>query len=219
MNRRRLIGKLAAVALAATAVFVLGCNFWVVRVARPHVVCDAARLPAQEAALVLGTSAYTWDGDPSVDFRGRIAAAAELYHRGKVRRLIASGTNPDPSYNEPRKMKQALRDAGVPDAAVTMDLSGDRTLESVINAYGEFGFRQFTIVTQEYHAYRAVFLAQKRGLDAWAYCAPGRSLPLREILARVKAALEVLFLPAPESALPAPTSLHAPAAPAAAGGG
>ncbi|MEK6806617.1 MAG: ElyC/SanA/YdcF family protein [Pseudomonadota bacterium] len=213
MSRRRFIRNIAAVALLATAAFVLACNLWVVWSAQSRVISDPAQLPTQEAALVLGTSAYTWDGDASPDFKGRIAAAAELHRLGKVQRLIASGANPDARYNEPRKMKKALLDAGVPDAAITLDLSGDRTLESVIRAYGEFGFTRFTIVTQEYHAYRAVFLAQQRGLDAWAYCAPGRSLPPREVFARVKAALEVLILPAPEPVKSFPNNPRAPGLP------
>ncbi len=205
--------------LATTGLFVFSCNFWIVATTRDSVICDAASLPVHEAALILGTSAYTWDGDPSMDFKGRIAAAVELHRLGKVRRLIASGTHREPGYNEPRKMRQALINAGVPAAAVTLDPSGDRTLESVMGAYAEFGLTRFTIITQKYHAYRAVFLAQQRGLDAVAYCAPGRSLPSREVFARVKAVLEVLILPAPVPLESVPRGLPEPAAPAARAGG
>lgn len=205
--------------LVTTGFLVFACNFWIVATTRDAVFCDAGELPEHDAALILGTSAYTWGGDPSADFNGRIGAAAELFRLGKVQRLIASGANPGPSYNEPRKMQQALMDAGVPAAVITQDLSGDRTLESVMRAYAEFGLTRFTIVTQEYHAYRAVFLAQQRGLDAVAYCAPGRRLPVREVFARVKAVLEVLLLPAPEPVESAPKNLPAPESPAVRAGG
>ena len=40
-----------------------------------------------------------------------------------MRHLLVSGANPDRTYNEPRKMYQALRRLGVPDAAITLGLA------------------------------------------------------------------------------------------------
>jgi len=195
VNRRRLL-QAAAAATTAAAVFVLACNLWVVLATRQQVICDAARLPAQDTALLLGTSPYARRGGPSGEFHARIAAAAELLRLHKVQRLIASGTNPEPGYNEPGQMQQALLDSQVPAEAIRLDTSGDSTWESVRRMESEFGLRRYTIVTSKYHTYRAVFMAQQRGHEVVAYCAPGRSLPLREIFARVKAALEAVFLPA-----------------------
>jgi SanA protein len=63
-----------------------------------------------------------------------------------------------------------------------------------------FGLSQVTIISDRFHNYRAVFLAQHAGLDAVAYCA--KPVPLkfqtkatvRECLARPKALLDLYVL-------------------------
>ncbi len=91
-------------------------------------------------ALVLGTSKRTRQGWPNAHFTRRIAAAAALYHAGRVRRLIVSGdAHNSRGSNEPADMRAALRELGVPDAAITEDPAGFRTLDSVVRAREVFG--------------------------------------------------------------------------------
>src|SRR5262249_60493660 len=92
---------------------------------------------------------------------------------GKVKKLIVSGANPDSTYNEPRKMWQELTKAGVPPADITMDFAGFRTLDTIIRAQTVFGLNRATIITQRYHAYRAVFIGRKLNINVVAYPATG----------------------------------------------
>jgi len=187
-------------AVLAAALLILGANRWVINASNAYLFTEESLLPENEVGLVLGTSNFTADGDANPSFRGRIEAAAELYQAHKVMRLIVSGTNPDSHYNEPKRMREALVAAGVPDDAITMDFAGDHTLDSIERAQSVFGLTQFTIITQRYHAYRAVFIARKLGLRAVAFTAPlnGKDLgprnPVREIFARVSAILELYVL-------------------------
>lgn len=48
-------------------------------------------VPEHEYGLLLGTSPITSQGAHNYYFDNRIKAAAELYHAGKVRKIIASG--------------------------------------------------------------------------------------------------------------------------------
>lgn len=188
------------IVLALVPLLVLLANRWVINSTDAYMFKNWSLLPENEVGLVLGTSVYTREGKTNPHFQGRIRAAVELYQIGKVKHLIVSGANPDATYNEPRRMWKALTEAGVPSSAITMDFAGFRTLDSIVRAQDVFGLTQFTIVTQRYHAYRAVFIGKKLGLKVVAYTPPGDEpgydvrLYLREWLARFMAVLDVFVL-------------------------
>lgn len=201
-SSRRRLRRWFWIGIAGLLVFVILCNRWIINSTGAYLYTDASLLPSNEVGLVLGTSPYTEDGEGSLHFKGRLHAAAQLYQMGKVKHLIVSGANPDSTYNEPRKMWQALVKAGVPQKDITMDFAGVRTLDSVVRAQAVWGQSRFTVITQRYHAYRAVFLARKLGMNVAAYVAPmgevdgvyGARNPPREIFARAKAVLDLLIL-------------------------
>lgn len=186
--------------LGVAVIFVVGANAWVVGSSRAYVFDDIQALPNNDVGLVLGTSPYTRQGNHNLLFKYRIQAAATLYKAGKVRHLLLSGANPDKTYNEPRKMYQALRKAGVPDSAMTMDFAGLRTLDSMVRAGQVFGLTRFTIISQRFHDYRAVFIARHEGLDAVAYNSPREDArqnlrtEAREFGARAKAVVDLFVI-------------------------
>jgi SanA protein len=207
--------------LGLAAAFFLLCNLWVLRSSAPYIYSSIEALPENDVGLLLGTSPYSRKGNESVLFQHRIDAAAALYKAGKIRHVLASGANPDETYNEPRKMYYALVEAGVPGEAITLDFAGFRTLDSVVRAAEVFRVPSYTIISQRFHLNRAVFIARHEGIDAVAYAPPEtrerqkRRLLVREALARVNTILDVVvlrtrprFLGAPEpivlQSLPAP---------------
>lgn len=190
--------------LVLVPTLVLVGNLWVINNTESDLYTNWAALPENEVGLVLGTSPFTSGGKPNPHFTGRITAAVELYQLGRVRHLIVSGANPDESYNEPRRMWQALTAAGVPAQAITMDFAGLRTFDSLARAKLVFGLDRLTLITQDYHAYRALFIGKKLGLNPVAYAPAGESSGpafrpyLREVIARVWAILDLyLFGTAP----------------------
>lgn len=194
--RRALLWSLLGIGLV-----VLLSNRWIINSTDTRVYRDLGLLPFNDVGLVLGTSRYLRSGEPSPEFSGRIHAAAELFSAGKVRHLIVSGANPDNTYNEPRAMYQALVKQGVPASAITMDFAGFRTFDSIVRAKAVFGLDRFTVVTQKYHSYRAVFIGRQLGMKVVAYVADatadgrqGRRHPTREVLARTMAVFDLFLL-------------------------
>lgn len=175
------------------------CDSAIRRGAAPYLYDAVEAVPANEAALVLGTSHRARGGGGNPYFNRRIEAAAALYHAGKVRYLIVSGDNGTVSYNEPREMRRALMAAGVDSARITLDFAGFRTLDSVVRAKEIFGQQRFTVVSQRFHNERAVYLARRLGIEAIGFDAAdpqawwGPRVWLRERLARVKVFID-LFL-------------------------
>lgn len=156
--------------------------------------------PTNEVGLVLGTGKTTRRGNPNLHFTQRINAAVELYRSGKVQHLLVSGDNHIASYDEPTDMMNALAAAGIPTNAITRDYAGFRTLDSIVRANAVFGLKKFTIVTEEFHCPRALWIAQQHGLDAVAFAAPDLSarwslrVKARESLARVLCGLDLYVL-------------------------
>ncbi len=201
MRRKRRLKKLFWWGLGLFVLTVLLCNRWVINSTDAYLYTSFTLLPENEVGIVLGTSSYTRNGEPNPQFYARVAAAAQLYEIGKIKHIIVSGANPDSTYNEPRRMWQELTKAGVPAKDITMDFAGFRTLDSMARAGQVFGLERCTIITQRYHAYRAVFLGKKMGVRVAAYLAPiapghdlGRRNPPREVFARVKAVLDLFVL-------------------------
>lgn len=153
-------------------------------------------------ALLLGTAKFTRSGMVNPYYRYRIVAAVELYKAGKVKKIIASGDNSSKYYNEPATMRDDLAAAGVPKDDILMDFAGFRTLDSVARCKSKFGVEDPLIITQAYHAKRALYLADRLGLGgaaAYAAKAPDSASyrlrnELRESLARTLAFLDTSVL-------------------------
>jgi SanA protein len=212
VRRTLLIGAIAAVGLIALI------NHWVINNTYSYIHDDWSLLPDNDVGLVLGTSPLTRDGEPNPQFYGRIQAAAQLYRLGKIKHIIVSGANPDATYNEPRAMRRELIKDGVPPAAIVMDFAGFRTFDSVARAQAVFGLDRLTIITQRYHAYRAVFIAKKLHLKVVAYAAPSEEIGslsrtmLREVFARFKAVLDIYVLDTEPKFLGTPQPVTSPEA-------
>lgn len=178
--------------------FILGTNIWVVQSTKSYIF-NLSEAPKNDVALVLGTSKKTSDGKPNRFFVERMQTAAALHSVEKVKHILVSGDNRTKYYNEPRDMLQALGDLNIPVEDVSLDFAGLRTFDSVVRCNEVFGQHQFTIVTQEFHCYRSVFIARYFDMDAVAVSADnggpiGNALAIREVLARTMAVLDLYVL-------------------------
>lgn len=135
-------------------------------------------------------------------FNNRIKAAAELYHAGKIKRIIASGgAYPDynPPYDEVAAMREGLIARGVSSDDIILDNEGWRTYQSIRNVIAKYGLKRITIISQKYHVERAVTLASRLRIDAIGYGAAmtghfgaDATCIARELPARVKMMTDLL---------------------------
>ncbi|WP_373511927.1 vancomycin high temperature exclusion protein [Persicitalea sp.] len=196
MRVKRIIKILISITFAGI-VFILLCNVWVVVSTRPNSYFVVDSLPTNQVGLVLGTSKATSDGEENLYFKYRMEAAARLFNEGKVKSLILSGNNDSKYYNEPQDMEQAMLKLGIPKSALLLDYAGYRTFDSIIRCKNIFKQDHITIVSQDFHNARALYIAQKEGINAISFAAQdvpaGYSLRtlIREYLARPKAVIDV----------------------------
>ena len=163
---------------------------------------EQAAKTGAECILVLGAGVRA-DGSPSDMLRDRLEYALDLYRAGAAPKILMSGDHGRKEYDEVNAMKDYALAAGVPSEDVFMDHAGFSTYVSLYRARDVFQARRVLIVTQEYHLYRALYIAQALGLEAWGVAAdpqPYRGQlyrEFREVLARDKDFFLCLFQPEP----------------------
>ena len=163
--RRGLIFLLCLAAVGTGTL--LGINHSIKTVGRGRILSQeqAAALGGIDCILVLGCGVRE-DGKPSDMLRDRLTRGLALYDAGAAPKLLMSGDHGRADYDEVNTMKAVAVTAGVPSADVFMDHAGFSTYESIYRAKEIFEAKRIIIVTQEYHLYRALYLAEKLGLDA-----------------------------------------------------
>lgn len=163
---------------------------------------EAAKLTDVDCILVLGCGVRS-DGSPSDMLFDRLTRGVELFELGAAQKLLMSGDHGQEGYDEVNTMKAFAVDAGIASEKIFMDHAGFSTYESMYRAKEIFQAKKVIIVTQRYHLYRALYIAERLGLEAYGVAADYRTYSgqtyrdLREILARVKDFGTSLFKPKP----------------------
>lgn len=178
----------------------LGLNGYVKNAASDRILTleEAIDFFDADCILVLGCQVKA-DGVPSHMLEDRLRRSVELYNQGAAPKLLMSGDHGQVEYNEVATMKQYAVDSGIIDSDVFMDHAGFSTYESLYRAKEIFGVKKVIIVSQEYHLYRALYIAKQLGIEACGVGADYRTYwgqakrEVREILARCKDVFTTAF--------------------------
>lgn len=160
---------------------------------------DLNKIPHNKVGLLLGTSKFLKSGLPNQYFSNRIQATVDLYKSHKIEFVVISGDNSKKDYNEPLDMKNELIKNGIPENKIYLDYAGFRTYDSVIRLDKIFGQKSFTIISQDFHNRRAIYIAKSKDLKAIGFNAKdidlynGFKTKLREKFARVKVFVDILI--------------------------
>ena len=207
MKKKRII-RVIALVLAGCCLLgggtVLGLDAYVKQSTSDRILSaeEAALIADADCVLVLGCQVKS-DGVPSHMLEDRLRRGVELYQLAAAPKLLMSGDHGQEEYNEVATMKKYAVDAGIPDADVFMDHAGFSTYESLYRAKEIFGADKIIVVSQKYHLYRALYIAEQLGIDAYGVDADYRSYwgqtkrEIREILARCKDLLTTAFRVSP----------------------
>ncbi len=196
MKRLKYILLLSIISLLGVIIL---CDYRISFTTKEYLYTDVSAIPYNKVGLVLGTSKYARNGRGNLYFQGRVQAVVDLFEANKISFVIVSGDNGTKEYNEPQDMKEALMAKGIPENKIFLDYAGFRTFDSVIRANKIFGQTDFTIISQQFHNERAIFIARQKGLNAIGFNAKDvegyNSLRTRarEKLARVNVFTDLLI--------------------------
>lgn len=155
-----------------------------------------------DCILVLG--AGIWGDKPSPMLEDRLNEAISLYNKGVSNKIIMSGDHGREDYDEVNIMKDYAIEKGIPSEDIFMDHAGFSSYDSIYRARDIFKAKRIVIVTQKYHLYRALYIANSLGLEAKGVGADPRTYTnqwkreLREIVARNKDFISCIFKPKPK---------------------
>lgn len=155
-------------------------------------------LPDAEVVLILGARVYS-DKRMSDIYLDRAKTALAVYWSGKVKKILVSGDHGGEYYDEVNTVRKFLLEDGVPAEDIFLDHAGFDTYDSVYRAKNIFGVSSMIISTQNFHLPRAIYISKNLSIEASGISADRRrylnmtNYQLRELLARIKAFLDVTF--------------------------
>lgn len=196
MGWSRRIAVVAAVGVVGSGLVVAAANAVVLVRSGDRIAREPTALPHAQVAIVPGSRVLP-NGELGAVVEQRVEAAIGLYDAGVVDKLLLSGDNRTHDYNEPDAMRDAVLAAGVPAADVFTDYAGYDTWHTMARASEVFDVRSAIVVTQDFHAARAVDLGRAAGIDVRALAVGDASgwAERREVLARVTGLAEATVRP------------------------
>lgn len=199
MNRFKQTLRLLPIALILVLLFVVVMDRLVAKSTRVYLYTSVSAVPYNKIGLLLGTSKNLRSGRVNLFYKHRIEAAVELFFAGKIDVILVSGDNGSVKYDEPTDIKNDLMERGVPENRIVLDYAGFNTYDSVVRCKEIFGQASITVISQQFHNERAVYIARRKGMEAFGYNAKdvkeygGFRTLVREKLARVKMAMDLLI--------------------------
>ena len=191
--------KIFKIIFIVSGLFCIGCllltliiNLYMLSYTKDYIYYESDDVPQTQCVMILGAGVST-SGTISHVARDRVEAALELYHQGKVEKVIISGDHGRRNYDEVNSIKNYLKIMHhINDEDIFMDHAGFSTYESMYRGRDVFLIKDVVVVSQEFHIARAVYIARKLGLEAYGVASDPREYSgqtyrdIREILARIK---------------------------------
>lgn len=138
------------------------------------------RYPKSVVAVVLGNRVEP-DGNPSERLQARLDRALYLYRRQEVGKVLVSGGLGKEGHEEAVVMARYLVTQGVPRASVLLDLEGNTTWDTAMNARALLKPDEPLIVVSSYfHLTRTKLAFQKAGFTR-VYSSYSRYFELRDL--------------------------------------
>ena len=187
--------------LVILGILTLAINVYMINYSKEYIVTEEQlEEKTFDCIVVLGASVKS-NGTPSSMLEDRLNEAIVLYNMGVSSRLLMSGDHTTDDYDEVNTMKNYAISKNIPSENIYLDHSGYNTYDSMYRLKNTFEINKTVVVTQDYHLYRAIYLAREMGIEAYGVASNPREYQdqfkrdIREILARVKDFFKVKFYP------------------------
>ncbi|WBW98585.1 SanA/YdcF family protein [Oceanirhabdus sp. W0125-5] len=145
-------------------------NFYVIKSTSKYIV-QPENAPKSDTMIVLGAGVYP-DGTLSPMLSDRVKTANVVSNKNGTEKYILTGDHGRKEYDEVSAMMDRLISKyNVLPENIFLDHAGFSTYESMYRADYIFKVKSAVIVTQKYHLPRAIYIARKKGIDAYGVAA------------------------------------------------
>jgi len=195
--------KYVIITTAIIGLIALGINFYVIISTNNQIIDENEYTGLADIDCIIVLGAGILGDKPSPMLEDRLLEGIKLYQNNISSKIIMSGDHGRKEYDEVNVMKDYAIEKGVPSEDIFMDHAGFSTYESLYRAKEIFGAKKVVIVTQKYHLYRALYIANQLDIEAYGVGADPRQYvgaiyrEIREILARDKDFVKCIYRPQP----------------------
>ena len=151
------------------AIAIISVNWYVKSSTRDLIHHTVNNLPKNEVGIIFGAGI---NGDqPSKYLKDRLDAGILLYKTHKIDKILLSGDNGRDEYDELTVMKTYCFNHGVDTTKIFIDYAGFDTYSTMYRASHIFKIKKATLISQEYHLNRAIYIGQKLGVKSIGFSA------------------------------------------------
>ena len=149
--------------------------------------------------LVLGASVKKDSISPML--KDRLDKAIEVYNDTKAKLILSGDSIKSDEYDEVGKMKKYMLDNNIPIEDLILDEHGISTYDSIYRIKDMTKGKKIVIITQRYHLYRALYIANSLDINSYGIPALGENYfgqeyrEFREVLARNKDFVKCMIAP------------------------
>ena len=186
------------------SIIIISINLYVVNITKQQIskIEEIDLNKDVDCIVILGAGVR--GNSPSPMLEDRLITGIELYNKRISDKIIVSGDHGKEYYDEVNVMKTYLQENNIKSENIFMDHAGFSTYDSIYRIKEIFKAQKIIIVTQEYHLYRALYIAKQLDVEAYGVVANRREYQfqlkrdIREMAARVKDFIKTIFKPEPK---------------------
>lgn len=127
------------------------------------------RFPKNDVGIIFGAGIR--GNQPSKYLKDRLDAGILLYKSKRINKILLSGDNGREEYDELTVMKNYCYTHGVDTTKIFIDYAGFDTYSTMYRAKHIFKIKRATLISQEYHLNRAIYIGQQLGIKSVGYSA------------------------------------------------
>ncbi len=176
-------------------------NLYVILNTTSNIITKEAYQQLKDVDYILVLGASVRRERPSPMLEDRLKKAIELYNINTQNKILVTGDHTKEDYDEVTIMKNYLLENNIPEEKIIMDPAGVSTYDSIFRVQKQLKAKKIIIVSQKYHLYRALYIANSLGIEAYGVPADDIKYKgatyreVREILARNKDFIKSIIKP------------------------
>lgn len=148
---------------------IVSVNYYVKSSTKKNIYYSIKKFPKNDVGIIFGAGI---NGDqPSKYLKDRLDAGIMLWKAKRINKILLSGDNGRQEYDELTVMKNYCFNHGVDTTKIFIDYAGFDTYSTMYRAKHIFKIKKATLISQEYHLNRAIYIGQKLGIKSAGYSA------------------------------------------------
>ena len=148
---------------------IVAINYYVKSSTKTKIYYSIKKFPKNDVGIIFGAGIN--GNQPSKYLKDRLDAGIMLWKAKRINKILLSGDNGRDEYDELMVMKNYCYNHGVDTTKIFIDYAGFDTYSTMYRAKHIFKIKKATLISQEYHLNRAIYIGQKLGIKSSGYSA------------------------------------------------